>query len=89
VRFADYAPSTEQIVASVTELPEGERVMILAPLVRGRKANLKRNWKTAQRRIHSRARLTALRALDEDIKLDKRKNHTIEVVVDRILLKKA
>ncbi|MDQ3041254.1 MAG: excinuclease ABC subunit UvrA, partial [Acidobacteriota bacterium] len=80
--------STEQIVASVTELPEGERVMILAPLVRGRKGEFKKELEKLHKDGFVRARIDGeLRALDEEIKLDKRKNHTIEVVVDRLLIK--
>jgi excinuclease ABC subunit A len=80
--------STEQIVTSISELPEGERVMILAPLVRGRKGEFKKELEKLHKDGFIRARVDgALRALDEDIKLDKRKNHTIEVVVDRLLIK--
>ncbi|MCY7344988.1 MAG: excinuclease ABC subunit UvrA [Pyrinomonadaceae bacterium] len=80
--------STEQIVASVAELPEGERVMILAPLVRGRKGEFKKELEKLHKDGFIRARIdNELRALDEEIKLDKRKNHTIEVVVDRLLIK--
>ncbi|MGI8788516.1 MAG: excinuclease ABC subunit UvrA [Pyrinomonadaceae bacterium] len=80
--------SPEQIVSSITELPEGERVMILAPLVRGRKGEFKKELEKLHKDGFVRARIDGeLRALDEDIKLDKRKNHTIEVVVDRLLIK--
>ncbi len=80
--------STEQIVANVTELPEGERVMILAPLVRGRKGEFKKELEKLHKDGFIRARIdNELRALDDEIKLDKRKNHTIEVVVDRLLIK--
>ncbi len=80
--------STEQIVASISELPEGERVMILAPLVRGRKGEFKKELEKLHKDGFIRARIDGeLRALDEEIKLDKRKNHTIEVVVDRLLIK--
>ncbi len=80
--------SQEQIVASILDLPEGERVMILAPLVRGRKGEFKKELEKLNKDGFIRARIdNQLRALDEDIKLDKRKNHTIEVVVDRLLIK--
>ena len=78
----------EQIVANILDLPEGERVMILAPLVRGRKGEFKKELEKLSKDGFIRARIdNQLRALDEDIKLDKRKNHTIEVVVDRLLIK--
>ena len=80
--------SPEQIVANILDLPEGERVMILAPLVRGRKGEFKKELEKLNKDGFIRARIDGqLRALDEDIKLDKRKNHTIEVVVDRLLIK--
>ncbi len=80
--------SPEQIVANISDLPEGERVMILAPLVRGRKGEFKKELEKLHKDGFIRARIDGeLRALDEEIKLDKRKNHTIEVVVDRLLIK--
>ena len=78
----------EQIVGNILDLPEGERVMILAPLVRGRKGEFKKELEKLNKDGFIRARIdNQLRTLDEDIKLDKRKNHTIEVVVDRLLIK--
>jgi excinuclease ABC subunit A len=80
--------SVDQIVAGVTELPEGERVMILAPLVRGRKGEFKKELEKLHKDGFVRARIDGeIRQLDEEIPLDKRKNHTIEVVVDRLLMK--
>jgi len=80
--------SVEQIVRAVLELPPGERVMILAPIVRGRKGEFRKELQKLAQSGFVRARIDGeLRALDEEIKLDKRKNHTIEVVVDRLLLK--
>jgi len=79
--------SVEQIVTSILDLPEGERVMILAPVVRGRKGEFKKELEKIAKDF-TRARIDGeMRQLDEEIKLDKRKNHTIEVVVDRLLLK--
>ncbi|MCA1625343.1 MAG: excinuclease ABC subunit UvrA [Acidobacteria bacterium] len=80
--------SVEQIVANILNLPEGERVMILAPIVRGRKGEFKKELEKLHKDGFIRARIDGeLRALDEEIKLDKRKNHVIEVVVDRLLIK--
>ena len=80
--------SVDQIVAGVGELKEGERVMILAPLVRGRKGEFKKELEKLHRDGFVRARIDGeIRQLDEEIQLDKRKNHTIEVVVDRLLIK--
>ena len=80
--------SVEQIVHSVLALPEGERVMILAPIVRGRKGEFKKELEKLAREGFLRARVDGeLLSLDEEIKLDKRRNHTIEAVIDRLLIK--
>jgi excinuclease ABC subunit A len=80
--------SVEQIVHSVLMLPEGERVMILAPIVRGRKGEFKKELEKLAKDGFLRARVdNELLSLDEEIKLDKRRNHTIEAVVDRLLIK--
>ncbi len=80
--------SAEQIVTNVLELPEGERVMILAPIVRGRKGEFKKELEKLHKDGFVRARIDGeMHLLDEETNLSKRKNHTIEVVVDRLLLK--
>ncbi len=87
--------SVEQMVASVMALAQNpsaesgaERVMILAPVVRGRKGEFRKLFEQLARQGFLRARVDKrLRQLDEEIKLDRRRNHTIEVVVDRLLLK--
>ncbi len=80
--------SVDQIITGVAELPEGERVMILAPLVRGRKGEFKKELEKLHKDGFVRARIDGvIRQLDEEIILDKRKNHSIEVVVDRLLMK--
>src|ERR1044072_5544513 len=80
--------SVEQIVHSVLALPEGERVMVLAPVVRGRKGEFKKELEKLQKDGFLRARVDGeLVSLDEEIRLDKRRNHTIEAVVDRLLIK--
>ena len=62
--------------------------MVLAPIVRGRKGEFKKELAKLARDGFIRARIDGeLRALDEDIRLDKRRNHTIEAVVDRLLIK--
>lgn len=78
----------ERIVEGILELPLGERVMILAPIVRGRKGEYKKELEKLQKDGFVRARIDGeLRALDEEIRLKKQKNHTIEVVIDRLLIK--
>ncbi|MGB6545211.1 MAG: excinuclease ABC subunit UvrA [Candidatus Acidiferrales bacterium] len=83
--------SAEQIVQSILrgELAKpGDRVMIMAPLARGRKGEYKQELEKLARDGFLRARIDGqLYPLDEAPKLDKRKNHTIEVVVDRLLVK--
>jgi excinuclease ABC subunit A len=80
--------STEQILQQILALPEGERVMILAPIVRGRKGEYKKDLEKLFRQGFVRARVDGtLRSLDEEIPLDRRKNHAIEIVVDRLPLK--
>jgi excinuclease ABC subunit A len=80
--------SVEQIVHSVLELPEGERVMVLAPIVRGRKGEFKKELEKLAKEGFVRARVDGeLVSLDEEIRLDKRRNHTIEAVVHRLMIK--
>ncbi|HMC32191.1 MAG TPA: excinuclease ABC subunit UvrA [Candidatus Angelobacter sp.] len=83
--------SADQIVQRVMQLKAEERVMVLAPLVRGRKGEFKVELAKLAQHGFVRARIDGeLRHLDEeldDIQLDKRKNHTIEVVIDRLLVK--
>ena len=80
--------SSEQILEQVLALKHDERIMILAPFVRGRKGEYKKEMEKLLRQGFVRARIDGeLRSLDEDIQLDKRKNHTIDVVVDRLVLK--
>jgi excinuclease ABC subunit A len=80
--------STEQILQQILALPEGERIMILAPIVRGRKGEYKKDLEKLSRQGFVRARIDGvLRSLDEEIPLDRRKNHSIEIVVDRLPLK--
>ena len=80
--------SISQILEQVLALRAQERVMILAPIVRGRKGEYKKELEKLAKQGFVRARVDGvLRPLDEEITLDRRKNHTIEVVVDRLLIK--
>jgi excinuclease ABC subunit A len=80
--------STEQIVQAVNSFKPDERIMVLAPVVRGRKGEYKKELEKYAREGYVRARVDGeLVNLDEPIPLDRRKNHTIEIVVDRLLLK--
>src|ERR1700758_5405681 len=65
-----------------------DRVMVLAPIVRGRKGEFKKEMEKLVEHGFTRARVDGeLVNLEDEISLDKRKNHTIEVVVDRLLVK--
>ncbi len=80
--------SAEQIVQRVMQLTPEDRVMVLAPIVRGRKGEFKKEMETLLKHGYERARVDGeIVNLDDDLALDKRKNHTIEVVVDRLLVK--
>ena len=81
--------SADQIVFQVMALKPEERVMVMAPIVRGRKGEFKKELDKLVQQGFTRARIDGeLRHIaDEEIKLDKRKNHTIELVVDRLLVK--
>jgi len=79
----------DQIVRHLKALPEGARVMILAPIVRGRKGEFKKQLQALAKTGYVRGRIDGvLHNLDEPIDLDKKKNHSIEIVVDRLMIKK-
>ena len=80
--------SADQIVQRVMALTPEDRVMIMAPIVRGRKGEFKKEMEKLVQHGFTRARVDGeLVSLEEDLQLDKRKNHTIEVVIDRLLVK--
>jgi excinuclease ABC subunit A len=81
--------TAEQIVQRILELGKGERVTVMAPIVRGRKGEFKDLLDQLDQQGF-RARVDGeVRDLSEPIALDRRKNHTIEAIVDRVLLKAA
>src|SRR5512136_1471613 len=80
--------SADQIVQRVLALTPEDRVMIMAPIARGRKGEFKKEMEKLVQHGFTRARMDGeLVNLEDDIRLDKRKNHTIEVVIDRLLVK--
>ncbi len=82
------AQTIEQMVDRVLEYPEGTRIHILAPLVRGRKGEYKELLIQIQKQGFIRVRVDGiLYEIEEEIPLEKNKKHTIEVVVDRIVLR--
>ncbi len=80
--------SSEQIVDSIMELPEGTRLQLLAPLVRGRKGEYSKLFEEAAKEGFARVRVDGdVKELRDKIVLDKKRKHTIEIVVDRLVMK--
>ncbi|HVE91159.1 MAG TPA: excinuclease ABC subunit UvrA [Actinomycetota bacterium] len=81
--------TVEQVVDRILEWPEGARLVVLAPVVQGRKGEYESLLGDLARKGFARARVDGeIRELTEKIRLERYKQHTIEVVVDRIVLKK-
>ena len=82
------ANAGEALTSEARRAKEVPRIMVLAPIVRGRKGEFRKPLEQLARQGWTRARIDgALRTLDEPIRLDRRRNHSIEVVVDRLLVK--
>ncbi|MBA5868208.1 MAG: ATP-binding cassette domain-containing protein [Nitrospira sp. CR1.3] len=82
------AQTVQQMVDAIAALPEGMKFQILAPIVRGRKGEYRKELLEMRRAGYVRARIDdKLVDLGEDITLDKQKKHTIEIVVDRLVMK--
>jgi len=80
--------SLERIIDMVMLSPNEERINVMAPVVRGRKGEFKKELAALRARGFTKVRVDGeLHSLDEDLKLDRRRNHTIDVVVDRLILK--
>ena len=79
--------TVDEIVNRLLELPERTRVQLLAPVVRGRKGECQKEFEAARKSGYVRVRVDgSLYDLSETIKLDKNKKHTVEVVVDRLVI---
>ena len=82
------AQTPEQIVDQILAYPEGTKIQLLAPMVRGRKGEYQKLFEEIGKEGFARVRVDGeLRELRDKIDLDKKKKHTIEVVVDRIVVK--
>jgi excinuclease ABC subunit A len=82
------AQTVQQMVDRILTLSAGTRLLVLAPVVRGRKGEYKKLFHDFQRQGYSRVRVNgAVRELGEDIDLDKNRKHTIEVVIDRLVVR--
>ena len=80
--------SVDQMVDQILALPERTRIQVLAPVIRGRKGEHVKVLEDLKRDGYVRARVDGvLYGLDEEIKLEKNKKHTIEAVVDRLVVK--
>ena len=78
----------DQIVDRIAELSEGAKLQILSPIVRGRKGEYQKEFEKFRKQGFVRVRVDGIvYDLSEEIKLEKNKKHTIEIVVDRIVLK--
>src|SRR5215510_6439269 len=82
------AQTVQQMVDRVLAQAPGTRLLVLAPVVRGRKGEYKKLFFDLQRQGYSRVRVNGVvRELTEDIELDKKRKHTIDVVVDRLIVR--
>jgi excinuclease ABC subunit A len=80
----------DQIVDQVMSLPEGTKIQILAPLISGRKGEHLSIFEDLRKEGFVRVRVNGeLLQLEEQIKLDKNKKHTVELVIDRLIVKKS
>ncbi len=80
--------TVQQMVDAIGALPVGSRFQVLAPIVRGRKGEYRKELAEARRAGYVRARIDGtIVGLDETISLDKQRKHTIEIVVDRLVMK--
>ena len=78
----------DQIIDQVMALPQGTRIQILAPVIRGKKGEHAKVFESAKRSGYVRARVDGnLYELDEEIKLEKNIKHHIEIIVDRLIIK--
>jgi excinuclease ABC subunit A len=82
------AQTVQQMVDVIRTLPEGTKFQVLAPIVRGRKGEYRKELLEMRRAGYVRARIDGkVVDLGEDIALDKQRKHTIEIVVDRLVMK--
>ena len=80
--------TAEQIVDQILALPEGTKLQVLAPMVRGRKGEYQKLFEQAIKDGYARVRIDGtIKDLREKISLDKKRKHTVEVVIDRLVIK--
>ncbi|MGE0471812.1 MAG: excinuclease ABC subunit UvrA, partial [Nitrospira sp.] len=82
------AQTVQQMVDAIASLPEGVKFQVLAPIVRGRKGEYRKELLEMRKAGYVRARVDGkIVDLGEEISLDKQKKHTIEIIVDRLVMK--
>ncbi len=80
--------TVDQIVDQVLSLPEGSKIQVLAPVVRGRKGEHVKELESAKKSGYVRVRIDGITYdLAESIKLEKNKKHTIEIIIDRLIIR--
>ena len=80
--------SVERIIDMVLQGPTDERVNVLAPIVRGRKGEFKKELAALRARGFTKVRIDGeIRSLDEELVLERRRNHNVEVMVDRLVIR--
>ena len=80
--------TVDQIIEKILKLPEGERFLVAAPVVREQKGMHEKVFESAKKSGYVRVRVDgSLYDLSEEIKLDKNKKHSIEVIVDRLVMR--
>ena len=78
----------DQIIDQVLELPEATRIQVMAPVIRGKKGEHAKVFEDARRSGYVRCRVDGITYdLSEEIKLEKNKKHSIEIVVDRLVIR--
>ena len=80
--------SIDQIIDQLMAMPEGTRIQVMAPVIRGRKGEYTKVFEDARKSGYVRVRVDgSMYELDEEIKLNKNQKHNIEIVVDRLILR--
>jgi len=80
--------SLDRIVDLVMTYPQDTRINVMAPIVRGRKGEFKKELQALRTRGFTKARIDGqMRSLEEDIALDRRRNHSIEILIDRLIVR--
>jgi excinuclease ABC subunit A len=79
--------TVQQIVDNILSLPKNTRIQILSPVIRGRKGEYREVFNQFRKEGYVRVRVDGvIRSLDDDIILDKNKKHTIDVIIDRLVV---